>query len=369
MKVRRSVFLLIAVVAVLIALIIGHGRKPAETALPTVAEIDGVPQPSTASAVSEPSRHNAETPLSANPPVAQVAPGAPVPTPPLKTKAELMKEGLAALNDEEVVFYGKVIDQFGAPVANATVAGGIQVNNGTREGTDKISLATDANGAFTIRGYKGKALGINVRKTGYVMATTNTRFVYSLLWSDAERYNPDPNSPAVIKMWKLQGAEPLVVIGKECKLPFTGAPLFFDLLAGTVSDRGGGDLRVVITRAPGLLSKRNPGDWSIEFKPVNGGILEADDAAYRVTYQAPADGYQDSYHAQMNHDDRAWFDNIQKVFFLTSRNGQVYSKFYVDFAINGDPTGSMWFQFKGVANANGSRNWEDDTSALAMKPQ
>jgi hypothetical protein len=60
----------------------------------------------------------------------------------------------------------------------------------------------------------------------------------------------------------------------------------------------------------------------------------------------------------MNHDDPAWFDNIQKVFFLMSRNGQVYSKLSVDFGINDDPSGSMWFRLKGVANTNGSRNWE-----------
>ena len=43
---------------------------------------------------------------------------------------------------------------------------------------------------------------------------------------------------------------------------------------------------------------------------------------------------------------RAWFNNIQKVFFLTSRNGQVYSKLSLDFGINDDPKCTMWFQFK-----------------------
>jgi hypothetical protein len=60
----------------------------------------------------------------------------------------------------------------------------------------------------------------------------------------------------------------------------------------------------------------------------------------------------------MNHNDPAWFNNIQRVFFLTSRNGQVYSKFSLDFGINKDPNGSMWLQFKGVANPSGSGNWE-----------
>ena len=141
------------------------------------------------------------------------------------------------------------------------------------------------------------------------------------------------------------------------------------LLTRTAASGNGGDLQVVITRSPGSLSKRNPGDWSIEFKPVNGGIMESDDATYRVSYEAPADGYQNNDLVQMNHDNPAWFDNIQRVFFLTSRSGQVHSKFYMDFGINDDPNGAMWFQFKGTANANGSRNWEGDSSTMAMTPQ
>jgi hypothetical protein len=60
----------------------------------------------------------------------------------------------------------------------------------------------------------------------------------------------------------------------------------------------------------------------------------------------------------MNHNDPGWFDNIQRVFFLKSRGGQTFSRFSLDFGINDDPNGTMWFQFSGVANPNNSRNWE-----------
>jgi len=266
-----------------------------------------------------------------------------------------MQGVLATYNDVPIVFYGKLEDQFGNPVVGAQVAGNTFLYNGMRTGGEHVSTTSDANGLFKIDAGKGESLGIMPRKEGYALTTTGTAFKYSHLY---EGYHvPDPNNPVVIKMRKLQGVEPLVGIGKEYKLPFTGAPLFFDLLTGKVSESGG-DLQVAITRASGSLSKRNPGDWSIEFKPVNGGIIESDDATSRVTYEAPAEGYQSSYLVQMNHENPAWFDNIQKVFFLTSRNGQVHSKLAVDFGINADPNGSMWLQFKGAANANGSRNWE-----------
>ena len=129
-----------------------------------------------------------------------------------------MREGLATLNDEQIVLYGCVKDQFDSPVADASVLGVIQVNNGVRVGTDRLSLTTDARGEFSISGYKGKNLGITIKKTGYVMATTNTSFVYSLLWPEGQRQVPDPNTPVIFKMWKLQGTEPLVGINQHYKI-------------------------------------------------------------------------------------------------------------------------------------------------------
>jgi hypothetical protein len=156
-------------------------------------------------------------------------------------------------------------------------------------------------------------------KSGYVLATTGTSFNYSYMYAD--HFTPDPNNPTVIKMWKLQGAEPLVDISKEYKPPFNNPPIFIDLIAGKVVPAGG-DLEVVITRAAGSLSKRTPGDWSIEFMPVNGGIMESDYRAAQITFEAPIDGYQDNYLVQMNHDDPAWHDGFDKEFFLKSRHGQ-----------------------------------------------
>ena len=190
MKIRRSLFWFTVICVVLMVLVVWLGRKPAETPLPTVAGTNGTP-PATASVAAKASQQNVAS-IRTNAPVATATPGARPSTQPLKTKGDQMKEALAEFNDEDVVLYGKVIDQFGAPVANANVAGSIQVNNGTRVGTDKVALATDANGMFTVSGYRGKALGIWVTKKGYVMATTSTSFVYSHLWSEGERYNPDP---------------------------------------------------------------------------------------------------------------------------------------------------------------------------------
>jgi hypothetical protein len=349
MKIRRSILGFVVIIAALIALVLWLGKKQPVQAPPTTA-VETNTVPLAANASSAPVHSNA-------PPVAQAVPNAPVPTPPAESKEQQMREGLAELNDVDIAFYGQLEDQFGNAVGDAQIKFEVPFNNGHAVGVQRGTTEADGNGFFTISGYKGKSLSVVPVKSGYVLASTNGGGIYSSLWPESERARPDRNNPTVIKMWKLQGSEPLVDISKEYRLPFVSTPTYFDLVAGKVVPSGG-DLEAVITRAAGSLSKKSPGDWSIELRPVNGGIIESDYQTAQFTFEAPADGYQDSYLVQMNHDDPAWHDGIDGEFFLKSRDGQVYGKFYLVFGINREPNDPLYFQFKGVVNANGSRNWE-----------
>jgi hypothetical protein len=172
-----------------------------------------------------------------------------------------------------------------------------------------------------------------------------------------DHFTPDPNNPVVMKMWKLQGPKPLVAINGTYRIPYTDAPICFDWTTGSVGPAGG-DLKATVTRAPGAITQLNHGDWSINLEAVDGGIVEVDYHVAQVTFEAPASGYEANYRVGMERGSRDWFDNIQRTFFLASRNGQVYSKFTLDFGINDDPNGAMWFRFRGAANVQGSRNWE-----------
>lgn len=362
MKIRRSIFWFVAVCAILIALLVWFEKKPTETPSSTAAGTNVTP-PVTVSVAAKASQQNVVSNRT-NAPVATAIPGAPRPTQPLKGKAEQMKEGLAEFNDQDVVLYGKVIDQFGAPVADAAVAGSIQVNNGTRVGEDKISLTTDANGLFSISGYKGKALGIWVKKKGYVMATTSTRFVYSLLWSEAERYNPDPNNPAVIKMWKLQGAEPLTSINQRYKFHVADSPVNFDLLTGKIVPTGG-DVKITVSRSPGDVSERTLQDWGVQIEAVDGGMIETPAMESRVVYEMPSSGYQpsDTFVLSTNAPHK-WSGSIDQMYFLQSRGGQVFAKVDISVTINQQPNDYVWIEFHGEANPNGSRNFEADATAM-----
>ena len=352
MRIRRSVAWFVLIAAALTALILWFGKKPADKTRPAAAETSPARRGDT-----RPSQRELHSAAKNSAPAGQAPAGTNALTPAAQTKDEQMRQGLAALNDEQVLLYGRVKDQFGAPVARATIAASVQVNNGTRVGTDRFSLKTEGNGAFTISGHQGKALGLNITKKGYALATPNTRFVYSLLWPEAERHTSDPNNPVVFKMCKLQGAELLVGIDQHYRLEVTGAPVNFDLLAGKIVTSGG-DIQITVKRPQGVISEHNQQGWGVLVTAVDGGLIQTTVAESRIEYWAPEAGYKPSCEFVLSTTNHTWSGGIHEMFFVESRGGGAFSKIFLSFNINENPEGLASVTFRGAANTNGSRNWE-----------
>src|SRR5208282_1534848 len=152
-------------------------------------------------------------------------------SPPPQGKVAILKEILQA-NDADIVFYGRLEDQSGSAVSGAGVNFSIQYENPNTRGVQHGQTISDGNGFFTISGYKGANLTIMPKKAGYALATTSTSLRYSQL--QPGYFVPDANNPTVIKMWKLQGAEPLVNIDQHYKIHYISTPIDFDLLAGKI---------------------------------------------------------------------------------------------------------------------------------------
>jgi hypothetical protein len=356
-KTNRFIFYFVIAVAVLIALLLWHKSKQPTKTLAAAVEANSVPPPAVAAVA-------VSAPIHTNIPTAQVPSNASVPTPPLKGKEQQMREGLAESNDVNIEFYGRLVDQFGNGVASAQIKFEVPFNNGHAVGVNRGTTMADANGFFTIRGYKGERLSAVPVKSGYALASLNGGGVYSYLWPESQRVHPDPGNPVLIMMWKLQGAEPLVGINKEYKLPYTDKPINFDLIAGNIVPSGG-DLKITVNRPDGTISQQHPQNWSIALEIVDGGFIVTPDKELLITYFAPDQGYQPSGTFGNNNGP----DTIDQVFFVKSRNGQVYSKLGLSFRINNTPDGFMYIRFGGVANANGSRNWEGDSNTLKAAGQ
>jgi hypothetical protein len=356
MQIRRSIILLVAVVVALIALVLWHGGKqPVKT--PPTASIETNTLPPAAAAPSAPM----SAPVHSNAPVAKMAKGADLSKSPPESKGQRMLEILSTANDVPIDFYGRVEDQFGEAVADATINFNVRVYNGYESTVKRGQVTADDNGFFSITGYKGQDLGLVPQKAGYALATTGTLFKYSHM--EDHPYVSDQNNPTLIKMWKLQGAGPLVSIGQHYKLHYTDTPINFDLLAGKIVPAGG-DIKLTVSRSPGIMSGRNRLAWSVRVEAVNGGVMDSG-GQEAVTCAAPADGYEQSmaFMFSTNAPDK-WFEEFNQGFFVTSRNGQVYGKLGLSFRINRMPDDFMYITFSGIASTNGSRNWEGDANTM-----
>jgi hypothetical protein len=360
MKIRPLILGFIVVMAALVALILWHGKKQS-VGMPAASSVgtNVAPPPVASAPVGTPVHTSAPMTSAASPPV--------TPKPPAENKAQRMAEILSSANDVPIVFYGRLEDQFGNPVAGAEVAGTTTIINGTTTGANRISTTSDANGVFQLNAGNGQSLGIMPRKAGYALATTGTEFNYSHL--SEGYYLPDPNNPTVIKMWKLQGAEPLVGIDQQYKLHVTAAPMNFDLLTGQIVPIGG-DLKITVNRPPGVVSLRDRQDWSVLVEVVDGGLIETSVGDARVAYAAPDSGYQpsDTFLFSTNAPHR-WFGGFDQMFFISSRNGQIYGKVLLSFNINRNADDPASLTFHGVANANHSRNLEGDADTAQSAGQ
>ena len=358
MQVRRSIILLVAVVVALIALMLWRGRKQPGEAPPAAAVQTNV-APATASVPSVPA---VSAPIHTNIPKANLPPPATNASTPLpKSDAERMQEVLSNYNDVPIVFYGKIEDQFSNAVSNALVNFGVRVMNGYESTVKSGQVVSDASGFFTISGYKGQDLGLGVQKTGYVFVSMNGSGIYSKLGPEEERAHPDPNNPTVIKMWKLQGAEPLIHFSFQTRIPCDGSPISFNLRSGQVVNSDG-DL-IIRLQSPAELNTSQQYDWQAFIAPVNGGIVSAD-YSLEKRFEAPEAGYASEFDIKNIKDVRPWSSAFHGGFYFKSQGGRSFGKLDLGIVVYASRNGLVPITIDGYINPSGSRNLEIDPAKV-----
>src|SRR5262245_31955467 len=116
MKSRQFIFGVLMVLA--IGLFVWSARNYTATSVAPIPETNAPPLSGGRAAAEPPRRGDALPPgRGAQAPILGGTQG--MVSPSVTTKEEQMRDGLAKLNDEEVVLYGRVLDQFGTPVAAA----------------------------------------------------------------------------------------------------------------------------------------------------------------------------------------------------------------------------------------------------------
>jgi hypothetical protein len=364
MKIRRSIFLFCVAVVLATAFIIWFGNK---TAI----------QPTTQSAVqSSVTQTNASVTLTNRTIVTQSAlansTGATISTnhhrvpPPKENKVDILKTILQA-NDADIVFYGRLQDQFGNAVGNANVNFNIRYEDLSGSGIRRGQVMVDGNGFFIISGYKGQELSIVPEKQGYVLASNNGGGKYSPFFPEDQRVHPDPNNPVVIEMWKLQGAESLISFNIQTYVPVDGTPITFDFQTGRQVENGG-DI-IVRVESPAKPNLRQGYDWNATVQPVNGGIIQPSDIRFEQMFAAPESGYENEFNINYQNAVNPWSSRFNGDFYFISRNGKCYGKFKLKIITDIVKDGAVPIVLNGYINSSGSRNLEiDPAKVIEAKP-
>ena len=257
-------------------------------------------------------------------------------------------------------FYGKVVDQNGAPVAGVEVKAAIRlmkepIPGMIGDGFDYLVASTASDGTFSFLNRTGEFFGIDkIQKEGYlVSATVHEKTYYYYYASDEKKYRPNPSVPEVFKIWKQMGAEKLIEKNLKYKLTTEGRSYGLDLLNGAQAKADAiADIRVSMT-APSVIKPHVKYDWNFVLEAAEGGLIETSDD---YMYLAPLDGYVSRIQVSFNASDANWSDNFRKRFYVMSRNGSVYAR--IEILVGVALNGRGYLHIESASNPNSSRNLE-----------
>jgi len=275
-----------------------------------------------------------------------------------------------------ITFYGRVIDQYGQPVKNATV---------WYEGTNTYFSAgggrgvakTDEDGYFEIE-TSGASLSLggvthpeidsisyvppNYENTTLSEKVSTISFVNGIdnqgvrgNWRD----HTEKDKAYLIHAWRLGKYEGAVAGSINAFYDSSGKPYTLALRQGRMKQNEGtsNGLVVISCTRPHMESHRDYGDWNISIKPINGGIQENDDLYMN---RAPEAGYQSSLNIVMHRDDVGYKQKIlNKKYYFTSNIGKEYGSLFVHiepFASKENDACAVFVDYK--LNPTGSRNLE-----------
>ena len=278
---------------------------------------------------------------------------------PVEERHKAVAERVEAILATPITFYGKVIDQNGDPVPDATV------NYGALDKFDapgsQYQGKSDANGKFSISDIAGAALSVGVRKEGYYMIdgkSANT-FAYGVGPDSVRQEPPTKDNPAIFVLQKMGMTEPLIHISSRTyRAPRNGTPVEVDLTTGRMS--GQGHLRVEAWTEDRTKDAKQHYNWRCRISVPQGGLVERKG---QFDFQAPADGYKPSDDIVMLQTAEKWQPQGQREYFVKLNDGR-----YARVQLKMIAQGNHFFRLESYLNPSGSRNLEFDPSKVVKSP-
>ena len=270
--------------------------------------------------------------------------------------------------EAEILFYGKVVDQFTNQVAGASVDVHVPVvKTWGPMSYSRKTLLTDSNGEFEVSSITygtpklvARYLYIDrITREGYVGDVANCSFSFSP--SNKQRFHADASSPVLFQLRKTGTLAFLFQetdLGMGIKIAASGWTLGYDFIRRHRLD----DVkRLVLDNDPvfpdiQLKATFNTNDakWTVVLSPgnTNGGII----ASEQLLYEAPETGYQPEYvFTPEDHPKPVKLPHL----YLKSREPAIYTR--ID--IGTIHANKEFFQLSGesVTNPYGDRNLEQAT--------
>ena len=250
-----------------------------------------------------------------------------------------------------IEFFGKVVDENTNPVAGASVTFK-WVETPSEEGNRASETHSDSEGLFSLQKAKGPDLTVLVSKNGYYTSRlTPDSFRYSL---GNEKFHANPLNPVIFHLRKKGKGESLIEnnfppgIGQIWQLHHDGTPIELDLLNGSQTVKGSGQLKLEFWRDISDM-KKQPFDWKLQLSMPGGSLVPTDE---EFAFQAPESGYQPSVVIDMPATNQPWMGEVRSKYYIQLSDGK-YGR--VDFYLL--PRNGV-FTIHSVINPAGLRNLE-----------
>lgn len=214
-------------------------------------------------------------------------------------------------------FYGRVVDEDGVPIENATAE--ISIHDRGFSGNSKTKATTDSDGRFDVSG-RGLGLGVMVSKPGYYsFEKSRGTFGYAEGAGTGAPHKLQ-NDPATFVLRKKGETVPLVAVrDRDIRLPVDGTAVAISFRSGTAVPLGQGDLQIEALTT-NRTSPRLAFDWKCRISVPGGGLIKAPDQGFN--FIAPSDGYVPAddieVPARLGAD---WRSQIARDYFLRLRDG------------------------------------------------
>ena len=209
--------------------------------------------------------------------------------------------------EDQIEFYGRIIDQYDEPVVHATVTIAVDAAHVIPREPPAFQLKTDSNGQFSIE--KGKnsinAAGISIssiEREGYEMKfQQGERWVFDYRKNNPNRYLPNKTVPFTYRMRKKAAISAFLFEEVMLKFQFgveeSGKRIGYDFVQRghirNVAMPVGNDRELVSDLQVTANYNSNDGTWAVVLSPGNasGGIIVSE----QLLYEAPDSGYQKEY--------------------------------------------------------------------------